>query len=206
LKRLALLLLVVILAVSLAAPALAAKPDKPNIKEAVFIHYEHPARPAPSPGGTKVYDYFLLLGPKWDLSKYPTGVPYVVNPTGAPAGAEAEVKKSFEAWDAATSSELFNDSPVIDPASWWGKLDGKNNVSWQVLGSGSIIAGTWIWYDDKDNSDGMSPGDEILETDIVYNKSMRWGIDTDGEGSAFKLKNVYRQHWHSRGWARGGAG
>ncbi|MFH1015846.1 MAG: matrixin family metalloprotease [Chloroflexota bacterium] len=37
----------------------------------------------------------------------------------------------------------------------------------------------------------MSDGDEILETDIVFNKSMRWGIDADGEGTAFKLKNTY---------------
>jgi len=191
-KRIVVLLLVTVLALALAAPSLAAKPDKPNIKEAVFIHYEHPAKLAPPPPpAPKVYDYFLLLGPKWDLAKYPTGVPYVINPTGAPAGAEAEVKKSFETWDAATSSELFNNSPFIDLASWWGTLDGKNNVSWQVLASGSIIAGTWIWYDDKDNSGGMSDGDEILETDIVFNKTMKWGIDADGEGTAFKLTKAY---------------
>ena len=59
-----------------------------------------------------------------------------------------------------------------------------------MLASGSIIAGTWIWYNDKDNN-GMDDGDEILETDIVFNKSMRWGIDADGEGTAFKLKNAY---------------
>ncbi|MFH1015845.1 MAG: hypothetical protein V1771_02485 [Chloroflexota bacterium] len=131
-KRLFVLLLVVVLAVSLAAPALAVKPDRPNIKEAVFIHYEHPAKPAPPPPpAPKVYDYSLLLGPKWDLTlaKYSTGVPYVINPSGAPSGAELEVKAAFEAWDAVTSAELFDDNPIINTNSWWGTLDGKNNVS-----------------------------------------------------------------------------
>lgn len=193
-KNVLVLFLAVVLVLSIATPALAAKPITPKVLEAVFIHYEHPGKgkPPPTPEEPKVYDYYILLGPKWDLSKYPTGVPYVINPTGAPLGAEQEVKAAFNAWDSATTAKLFTDNPQIDNASWWGKLDGKNNASWQVIaGGGGIIAGTWIWYLDNDDSGTMSPGDEILETDIVFNASQKWGIDLDGEGTAYKLTNQY---------------
>ena len=185
--------LIAVLVSLIAMPALAAKPITPKVLEAVFIHYEHPGKGKPPrpPAEPKVYDFHLLLGPNWNLSNYTTGVPYVINPSGAPLGAEREVKAAFEAWDATTSANLFNDSPIVDMNSWWGKLDGKNSVSWQVISDGGIIAGTWIWYLDKDNSGTMSPGDEILETDIVFNASQRWGIDRDGEGATFKLKNIY---------------
>ncbi|MBI4215982.1 MAG: matrixin family metalloprotease [Chloroflexi bacterium] len=187
------------LMLSLAAPVAMAKPGKPitpKVLEAVFIHYEEPAkggRPAPTP--TPVDNtYYQLLGPKWDLAKYPSGVPYIVNPSGGPAGAVAEVRAGLEAWDAATGVELFNDSPTIDSNSWWGKLDGKNNVSWQVIGDGRVIAGVWVWYQDNDGSGTMSAGDEVLETDMVFNTSVRWGIDPDGEGptkiKVYDVRNI----------------
>ena len=192
-KRIALGLIVAAVVLSMSMPALAAKPVTPRVLEAVFIHYEHPGKgkPSPPPEEPKVYDFYLLLGPRWDLSKYPAGVPYVINPSGAPLGAELQVKAGFEAWDAATAAELFNDNPTTDTNSWWGKLDGKNNVSWQVIAGGGIIAGTWVWYLDNDGSGTMSAGDEILETDIVFNASQRWGIDQDGEGTVYKLTNQF---------------
>lgn len=161
-RLLAVLMVVALLASFLSVVPASAKPITPQVLEAVFIHYEHPARPGPSPE-SKVYNYYLLLGPKWDLdiNKYPDGVPYVINPSGAPLGAELEVKAGFEAWDVATSAELFNDNPLIDTNSWWGKLDGKNNVSWQVIAGGGILAGTWLWYLDNDGSGTMTDGDEI---------------------------------------------
>ncbi len=191
-KKLLAALLVAVLLASLSGVAVSAKPITPKVLEAVFIHYEHPGKPGPpAPTEPKVYDYFILLGPKWDLSNYPTGVPYVINPTGASLGAEAEVKAAFEAWDTATSAEVFNDNPTIDASSWWGREDGRNNVSWQVIASGGVIAATWVWYYDMDGNGQMSPGDVMKETDIVFNASQKWGIDPDGEGTAYKLKNMY---------------
>jgi len=191
-KKLLVALLVAVLLASLSGAAVSAKPITPKVLEAVFIHYEHPGKPGPpAPTEPKVYDYFTLLGPKWDMSNYPTGVPYVINPAGAPLGAEVEVKAAFEAWDTATGAELFNDNPVIDTNSWWGREDGKNNVSWQVISGGGIIAATWVWYYDVDGNGKMSPGDVIKETDMVFNASQKWGIDRDGEGTAYKLQNMY---------------
>ena len=173
--------------VALAQKQASPKPLGSKILEAVFIHYEHPGKPAPRPTPTpepKDDTFFLLIGPKWDLGTYPGGVPYAINPTNAPIGAEREVKAAFEAWDAATSAELFNDSPTIDTSAWWGREDGRNNVSWQLItGYPSAIAGTWIWYSDNDSSGTMTLGDTVKETDIVFNLgSIKWGIDPDGEG------------------------
>lgn len=192
-RKVTAMMMALLLVLSLSSVALAAKPLTPKVLEAVFIHYELPAKGPPSRGDTetKVYDYYLLLGPKWDLTNRQGGVAYTINPTGAPAGAEAEVKAAFEAWDAATSSELFNDNPTIDTNSWWGKEDGTNNVSWQVIGNGRVIAGVWVWFTDNDASGDMSEGDEIIETDMVFNAAQRWGIDADGEGSASRLTKVY---------------
>ncbi len=168
--------------------ALAEKPDNPKplnprVLEAVFLHYEHPGKPTPKPTPIpepKVNDYFLLLGPKW----FTLPVNYTINRTNAPLGAENEVKAAFEAWDAATSAELFSDTPTINYNAWWGREDGRNNVSWQLIaGYPNVIAGTWIWYYDKDNSGTMTLGDTVKETDIVFNLgSIKWGIDPDGEG------------------------
>lgn len=195
-KKALVALLVIVLLVSSSAALVSAKPISPEkpitpkILEAVFIHYEHPGKgkPPPEEEEPKVDGYYLLLGPKWDLGKFPAGVPYVINPTGAPLGADSEVKAGFEAWDAATSAELFNDNPVINTGAWWGKLDGRNNVSWQVIAMGGVIAGTWLWYLDNDGNGSMSEGDEIIETDIVFNASQKWGIDADGEGTTHKIK------------------
>lgn len=179
--------------------ALAEKPDNPKplnprVLEAVFLHYEHPGKTTPKPTPIpepKVNEHFLLLGPKWDLSQYHSkGVPYTINPSGAPIGAEVEVQLAFEAWDVATSAELFNNNPTIDTSAWWGREDGRNNVSWQLIaGYPNVIAGTWIWYLDNDNSGTMTLGDTVKETDIVFNLgSIKWGIDPDDEGPT-KIKN-----------------
>ncbi len=108
--------------------ALAEKPDNPKplnprVLEAVFLHYEHPgldAAPArgkpPTSPEPKVYDYYELLGPKW----FSLPVDYTINPSNAPLGAEVEVQLAFEAWDTATSAELFNNNPTIDTSAWWG--------------------------------------------------------------------------------------
>lgn len=170
------------------------RPVKPGVLEVVFIHYEKPdnpgkGKPPPAPEEPKVYDYYELIGPKWDLAKYPSGISFTINPTAGPAGAENEVVAGFAAWDSATSATLFG-SFTIATDKWWGQLDGRNNVSWQLItGAPNAIAGTWIWVADKDNSGTLSPGDEVLETDIVFNtqKRITWGIDADGEGTTYKI-------------------
>ena len=59
------------------------RPVKPGVLELVILHYEQPEPAKGKPGGdggeTKVYDYYQLIGPNWDLTKYPTGIPFTIN-------------------------------------------------------------------------------------------------------------------------------
>ena len=62
------------------------------------------------------------------------------------------------------------------------RFDGKNVVSWGRLGSG-IIAQTTVWYNTRTH--------EIVEFGMVFSTSFRWGIDADGEGTAYYLTNAF---------------
>jgi len=196
-KKLIVVLISIALVVLPAIPVSAAQSDKAGpinakILEAVFIHYEKPVKPVkPAPELPDIDNsHYEIIGPAWDLSNLPGGIPFVINPAKAPSGAAEEIEKAFEAWDNATGEKLFA-APSLNSNSWWGDLDGTNNISWQVLTTRGAIAATWIWYVDKDGSGGMTEGDEVIENDIVFNASLRWGIDADGEGADYTLKNMY---------------
>src|SRR5512137_379257 len=90
------------LLVSAAGPVSAANPARSVVRHMTLEYYAKPNPPSPG-GGSKVYDYYLLIGPKWDLSQYPYGVSYVICTTGLPSGAEAQIMAAFESWDAATT-------------------------------------------------------------------------------------------------------
>lgn len=151
-----------------ARPPGAGKPDKE----------EEPEEP-------KDYDTFALLGVSWDMSKYPDGVPYVIDPDYAPAGSIVEIELGYEAWDDATSVELFADEPTVDsevsPST--DSPDLVNTVSWRRIVPPRIIAVTYIWY----NPDTM----EIVDCDVIMNTKHDWGIDIDGEGEDYILEDAF---------------
>ena len=184
--------LVFALVLSAIGPVSAAKPVAPNIRQMSLEYYASQGKP-PS-GGSKVYDYYLLIGPKWDFNngKYQNGVPYVICTTGAPEGADVEIISAFESWDDATTAELF-DTPTYNIVDSGTLGDGINQVSWEVWPepTSGAIAISWISYDDKDYSGGPSVGDELLEVDIMFNALLNWGIDRDGEGRAYTLRQSY---------------
>src|SRR3989339_43583 len=62
------------------------------------------------------------------------------------------------------------------------RYDGKNVISWGRLGRG-IIAQTTVWY--------YTTTLEIVEFGMVFNTAYKWGIDADGEGSAYTLTNAF---------------
>ena len=174
-------------------PVSAAKPATPSVRQVILGDYAAKGGPPSSPrGGSKVYDYYLLIGPEWNLSKYDDGVPYVICRAGAPDGADAEIVAAFESWDDVTTGELFLDSPTYSDNS--GTLgDYINNVSWEVMPDpmSGAIAISWISYYDWDNSGGPSAGDEMLEMDIMFNAALSWGIDRDGESKAYTVRQAY---------------
>jgi len=101
---------------------------------------------------------------------------------GAPSGAAAAINAAFETWDSKIGDDLFNDNFKIATKETGSKYDGKNVVSFGRLGSG-IIAQTTVWYNRYTN--------EIVEFGMVFSTAYKWGIDSDGEGSAYTLTNAF---------------
>jgi len=159
-----------------------------------LIHYEAGSVSAPALIAGKNYTNYKLIGPSWDLSEYPSGVAYVIDPDYGPKGAAVEVYEAFEAWDNATSADLYNDSYTVDryanPSTR--TPDFKNVVCWRLIaGYPNAIALTSIWYYDIDKSGGPSVGDEMADCDIIFNLRFKWGIDPDGEGTNYLLPKGY---------------
>jgi hypothetical protein len=194
-KRLLILLLAVSLVLALTAPTVLAKGravTPPNLERVILIHYATPddtpgkgPPPGKGPGdgeeeAPKDYTYYELLGPKWGT----TPVSYRVDPDYAPVGAVAEIEAAFEAWDAATSTELF-DPAIVDPDAdaSLDAPDGVNTVTFRLLaGLPRALAVTVIWYEDVDGSGSMTEGDLMVDTDVLFNLKFKWAIDPDGEG------------------------
>jgi len=136
-------------------------------------------------------DGYKLLGLWWDLSKYPDGVPYMVNPFLARflyklkiRDIMAEVKASFEAWDNAVSVELYNDRPRLtfrSPNMYF--PDYRNIVGWGYIQPTDIVSIASIWYNPETG--------EIVDADIILNLYHNWGIDWDDEGTQYQLTDAF---------------
>jgi len=190
---LALMLLVVLAAPALAAEGRAIPKEKGELETVILVHYEKPDNPGKGRGGgngggggdggeeEKVLDYYELLGPKWLTSP----VSYTIDTSFSPVDPTAvaqEIIAGFEAWDDATSVELFV-APVITDGVTLDFYDLNNTVVWRVLsGYSKAIAVTVLRYYDNDLSGTMTAGDEFAAFDMAFNLMQKWGIDPDGEG------------------------
>ena len=140
------------------------------------------------PDGDGAQDGYELLGLRWDLAKYPDGVPYVINPSGAiiqgleESDVVAEIKASLESWDNVVGAELYNDHPTIDIIAIASIPDYKNVITWAILPPG-VVAMATIWY--------YSDTGEIVDADIQLNLGYKWGIDEDDEGTEYTLEDAF---------------
>ena len=195
----------------------------------VFIHYAVGIGDASSgvvdlrdPDGDGAADGYKLLGVRWDLSKYPNGVPYVINPTGGVKQGLSEdrivkeIKAALESWDMAVDLDsynynfvnsqinstiinklsLYNDTPQIDykakASIAW--PDYRNVITWGRAQPG-VVAYSVIWYD--------SSTGEIVDADIVLNSYYKWGIADGNEATndlsgKFDIQNIVAHeagHW-----------
>lgn len=183
------ILTVSILLASLPATVLAAGPSQQPItphelKSVTFVHYakpaDHPVKPPkeePQPEGS-----YKLLG-----IYLPDTFAYYINEAGAPEGAAEQIQSSFEAWDDAVAAELFSDSAGSTSVAGFGQ-DGQNTVSWVKIAPPKAIAITRLWYIDDGDPATLDP---IIEFDIAFNAFLDWGIDPDGEGSAYFLDGAF---------------
>lgn len=201
-RKILLAFLVAALALSVSVSAASAQPGKPmtppDLKKVVLIHYaqpKNPGRPFDVPPGKqkdkdedKVNDYYELLGPKWNLSE--GSISYVIDTDGAPSRAVDAISSAFEAWDDATSAELFNDTYVINdeavPSLDYPDFD--NVVCWRGIAPPSVIAVTTYWYYDNDGSDDPSAGDEMVDADIIFNALLKWSIGPSKK--AYHVQNI----------------
>lgn len=166
-------------------------------------------------------DGYQLSGVWWNLSKYPNGVPYIINPSGGVKQGLREdsiiyeIKAALETWDLAVDLSdsnvtltyesgvsttynvaLFGDEPSIDykAKASIASPDYKNVITWGRAQPG-VVAYAVIWY--------ISSTGEIVDADIVLNSYYKWGIADGNEGTRdlankFDLRNVVIHeagHW-----------
>lgn len=169
------------------------KPITPggHYERLVLVHYgrrdkppkpDKPGKPEPEEPEEPDNDAYELLGLKWVVPEY--GVPYEIDPDHAPPDSVGEIMDAFEAWDDATSTELFYGDVVVDSsvAPSVNSPDGVNTVSWRRVVPPSVIAVTFIWYDPETEPYGM-----IVDCDVVMNTKHDWGIGIEG---AFDVRNI----------------
>ena len=152
-----------------------------------LVHYARPpwaGKPDKEgePEEPKDYDTFALLGVEWVVPV--GGIPYVIDPDYAPTGSIVEIELAYEAWDDATSVELFAEPTVdseVSPST--DSPDFINTVSWRRIVPPRVIAVCFIWY----NPDTM----EIVDCDVIMNTKHDWGIDPDGEGEDYILEDAF---------------
>ena len=163
-----------------------------ELTQVVFIKYNQPIsqtnEQVVTTGPNNLYE---LSGLKWNLKKYPKGVPYIINPSKAvnnyrltQSAVVSAVKNSLETWDAVTSKELYGNTPTINSRAQASTAtpDYKNVISWASVSDPNVVAVAWMWYYTATN--------EMVDADIIFSTNYRWGIDPDGEGTAYSLSNA----------------
>ena len=127
---------------------------------------------------------YELLGMSWDLTKYPGGIPYIIDPDYGPVGCVEQVELGYEAWDDVLTDELY--AGIVVDASVGPSVDSPdfiNTVSWRKVVPPRVIAVTFIWYYPETG--------EMVDCDVVFNTKKAWGIDFDGEGGGFTLTDAF---------------
>lgn len=204
---------------------------KGELTQVVFIKYAKGFQQAVSPvtdigdpDGDGAADGYELSGFYWNLSNYPNGVPYVINPKAAvkkyklnESDVVEEIKAAFESWDIAVdydnnitnnityenydpsrityNVELYNDTPTVDYKARPSIVSPDfRNVVTWRGLPRGIVAVTSIWY---------TGTGEIVDADMILSTGYRWGI-ADGDEStldlpdAFDIRNIVAHesgHW-----------
>ena len=182
----------------------------------VLIHYESSVTDIGDPDHDDSEDGYKLLGVWWDLSKYPNGIPYVINPSQAVKsyGLKAddvvrEIKYALESWDLAVDLSDCEVDYVVYP-------------DYKDFGDPTFVSYTINLFDDNPKVDYKAkastnrpdfrnvitwgraqPGvvayaiiwydsstGEIVDADMVLNSYYKWGI-ADGDESTTDFKGKF---------------
>jgi hypothetical protein len=122
------------------------------------------------------------MGVKWKTLP----VKYVINPTN-PDGLSEEfvtntIAASAEAWDTATSAELFDDSYSVDHGARYGVQNYKNAIVFGDYPEPNVIGVTSVWYTRR--------GRQIVEFDMELDTDYTWGDATTSNATVMDLQNI----------------
>jgi len=149
-----------------------------DLERVDFIHYVKPENPV---GSGKTSTCYKLMGVKWKSLP----VNYVINPINPQGLSESfitsTISASAEIWDASTSSELFNNSYLINYSAVYGIQDYRNSIDFADYPNDGVIAVTSVWY--------TRVGKQIVEFDQRYNARFDWG-DATVNSSKMDLENI----------------
>ncbi|MFH0798387.1 MAG: matrixin family metalloprotease [Candidatus Woesearchaeota archaeon] len=152
--------------------------DDWDLERVDFVHYAQSTNPAKV---ARTDSCYKLMGVKW-LS---LPVSYSVNPFNAQGLSEefvtSAVSVSADAWDAATSKELFNDYYSVDYYATYGVRNGVNAIVFGDYGQSNVIGVTSVWY--------TRVGKQIVEFDMLLNDQFQWG-DASVDPSKMDLQNI----------------
>lgn len=144
-----------------------------------FIHYAKP--PNPGGGGAKGETCYKLMGVKWKSLP----VNYVINPSNPQNLSEgfvtSTISTSAETWDAATSTELFNNAYSVNYSAQYGVQNYQNAIDFSDYPDDNVIAVTSVWY--------TPVGRRIVEFDMRFNTRFTWG-DATADNSMMDLRNI----------------
>jgi len=91
------------------------------------------------------------------------------------------ISASAEAWDNATSRELFNNAYGIDSSAQYGLRDNKNSIVFGNYPDPGVIGITSIWF--------TRQGKQIVEFDTLFNTAFHWG-DATVDPTKMDLQNI----------------
>ncbi|MFH1182567.1 MAG: matrixin family metalloprotease [Candidatus Woesearchaeota archaeon] len=152
--------------------------DNWDIGRVDFIHYAKPESPA-KPGKTTTC--YKLMGVKWNT--FP--VNYAINPTNTQGLSESfitsKISTSAEAWDAATSKELFNNEYAVNDTAVYRVYNGQNAIVFGPYPNNGVIAVTSVWYSKRTR--------QILEFDMLFNTYFAWG-NAEANPLLMDLQNI----------------
>jgi hypothetical protein len=182
----------------------------------VLIHYESSVTDLGDPDSDGSADGYKLLGIWWNLTKYPSGIPYVINPSQAvksyglkESDVVNEIKCALESWDLAVDLSDYEVDYVAYP-------------SYKDVGSMTYIKYTINLFDDNPKVDYkakasigapdyknvitwgraqpgvvaytviwyLSDTGEIVDADMVLNSYYKWGI-ADGNEATVDFTNKF---------------
>ena len=169
-------------------------PVNVNPKTTVIIDYVSPEfggprHPGPHGNGEDEEDpphgaHFTHLGPTWadndgTSAEVDPELDFKIDLRGFPTGSSTSLEAAFASWENVTKGDLLDTLTYEDLVIAFG--DGTNTYSMRNLG-GRVLAATFITYNDVNDNGERDTGDLFLEMDVIFNRTVKWAIDPDGEG------------------------